>query len=181
LQRDLRRVGLVLLGAFVVAVIAISLSSLNSGGLACVDEAGEPAPSVAGYGGEQLANARAIVDAGVAMGAPLEAQQIAVMTAMGESGLRVLDHGDAVGPDSRGLFQQRDNGSWGSYEDRMDPMISATSFYRVLLALPGWQSMEPTIAAHEVQRNADERHYERFHPAAVEVVAAVTTRTLICS
>ncbi|BDI21881.1 hypothetical protein L3i23_06570 [Herbiconiux sp. L3-i23] len=175
--------------AGVVAAIAllIGVASMNSAGnaaLACLDETGRPleeGTTIAGYGAEQLANATAIVDAGVAVGAPIEAQRIAVMTAMGESGLRVLDHGDAVGPDSRGLFQQRDNGGWGSYEDRMNPTVSAANFYRALLALPDWQSLEPTVAAHRVQINADERHYERFYPAAHEVVAAITERSLTCS
>ena len=57
---------------------------------------------------------------------------ISVMVALGESGLRVLDYGDGPGPDSRGLFQQRDNGAWGSYADRMDPTTSATNFIKAL-------------------------------------------------
>ena len=70
------------------------------------------------------------------------------MVALGESGLRVLDYGDGPGPDSRGLFQQRDNGAWGSYEDRMDPTISATNFIKALQAVPGWEQLEPTIAGN---------------------------------
>ncbi|MFC5382129.1 M23 family metallopeptidase [Aquipuribacter nitratireducens] len=139
-----------------------------------LDPDGVPLGGVAGYDGEQLANAAAIVTAGGALGVPARAQLIAVMTAMGESGLRVLDYGDAVGPDSRGLFQQRDNGAWGSYADRMDPLISSTNFYRALLAVDGWESLPPTIAAHRTQRNADPYHYERYWAAAVEVVAALS-------
>jgi len=151
--------------------------------MVCFDATGRPLAgdvSVAGYGPDQLTNANTIVDVGASLGAPRAAQEIAVMTAMGESGLRVLDRGDAVGPDSRGLFQQRDNGAWGTYEDRMDPRISATNFYSVLLALPGWQELEPTVAAHRVQRNADEGHYARFFPAAQAVVAALATNALGC-
>ncbi|WP_336922898.1 M23 family metallopeptidase [Aquipuribacter sp. SD81] len=121
-----------------------------------------------------MGNAAAVLTAGGALGVPARGQLIAVMTAMGESGLRVLDYGDAVGPDSRGLFQQRDNGAWGSYADRMDPLISSTNFYRALLAVDGWESLPPTIAAHRTQRNADPYHYERYWPAAVEVVSALT-------
>ncbi|WNB85532.1 hypothetical protein [Cellulomonas sp. ATA003] len=69
--------------------------------------------SVAGYSGVQLDNAGAILTAGRRMGLSLRDQTIGVMTAMGESSLRVLGHGDTAGPDSRGLFQQRDNGAWG--------------------------------------------------------------------
>lgn len=96
---------------------------------------------------------------------------------MGESGLRVLDYGDGVGPDSRGLFQQRDNGAWGSYVDRMDPTTSATNFYRALLAVGGWDSLTPTLAAHKTQRNADPYHYARYWPAALEVVAVLSGTT----
>jgi hypothetical protein len=172
--------GAALVAALVVAVVGASTSS---GGLVCVDAEGRPieaGATIAGYGSDQLANAKSIVSAGEGLDAPRDAQIIAVMTAMGESGLRVLDHGDSAGPDSRGLFQQRDNGAWGTYEDRMDPTISADSFYRELLETPGWETMEPTIAAHEVQGNSDERHYERYYPAAVEVVDALTVRSLQC-
>ena len=83
---------------------------------------------VDGYSQEQLKNAAAIMGVGNALNLPAKGQMISVMVALGESGLRVLDSGDATGPDSRGLFQQRGNGAWGSYSDRMDPTISATNF-----------------------------------------------------
>lgn len=129
---------------------------------------------VAGYSGEQLANAEQILHAGAALGVPQYGQTIGVMTAMGESSLRVVDYGDAAGPDSRGLFQQRANGAWGSYSDRMDPFTSATNFFKALLRVEGWEAMEPTIAAHETQRNADPYHYTRYWDAAVAVVASLT-------
>jgi len=46
------------------------------------------------------------------------------MTAIDESVLKNIDHGDR---DSVGLFQQR--ASWGSYEDRMNPEVSAKLFF----------------------------------------------------
>ena len=82
---------------------------------------------VDGYSIEQLQNAAAIMGAGKALDLSVKGQMISVMVSLGESGLRVLDYGDGPGPDSRGLFQQRDNGAWGSYADRMDPTISATT------------------------------------------------------
>lgn len=137
-----------------------------------------PAGTVAGFAGEQLANAAAIVEAGRALGVDARGQAIAVMTAMGESSLWVVDHGDAVGPDSRGLFQQRANGTWGSYADRMDPVTSATNFFRALLAVPGWQTLPPTIAAHRTQHNADPYHYTRWWDAALEVLVALAGEPL---
>ncbi|WP_156036114.1 hypothetical protein [Blastococcus sp. URHD0036] len=141
-----------------------------------VDVAAVPEGPVAGYGAEQLAHAAAIVNAGQALGLDTCAQTIGVMTAMGESSLRVLDRGDAVGPDSRGLFQQRANGAWGTYADRMDPTTSATNFFRALRQVPDWQALPPTIAAHRTQRNADPYHYERYWDAAVEVMTALAGR-----
>ncbi|MDB5243864.1 MAG: surface antigen [Spirosoma sp.] len=129
--------------------------------------------SVAGYEGDQLTNAALILAAGQHLDLPLRARTIGVMTAMGESSLHVLDHGDSAGPDSRGLFQQRGNGAWGSYADRMDPTISATNFFQALRAVPGWETLEPTIAAHRVQHNADPYHYARYWDAAITVTAAL--------
>jgi len=137
---------------------------------------GTPPADVGRWKGVQLQNAAAIVSAGKAMGINTRGQTLAVMTAMGESSLQVLDRGDAAGPDSRGLFQQRD--SWGPRAERMDPTQSATLFYRALLKVEGWAELQPTEAAHRVQRNADPNHYEQFWDDAVQVVASVTGQTV---
>lgn len=143
-----------------------------AGAVSPVDLASLPTGSVAGYQGVQLANAAAIVNAGLALGLDAHGQTIGVMTAMGESDLTVVDHGDAAGPDSRGLFQQRAVG-WGSYADRMNPTTSATNYFRALIAVPAWNTLAPTIAAHRAQKNADPYYYAPFWPKAVEVVAAL--------
>ncbi|AOT05906.1 CHAP domain-containing protein [Arthrobacter sp. U41] len=129
---------------------------------------------VEGYTQDQLQNAAAIMGAGKALDLSVNGQMISVMVALGESGLRVLDNGDGSGPDSRGLFQQRDNGAWGSYADRMDPTISATNFIKVLKGVAGWELLEPTIAANKVQRNADPYHYQKYWPEAVKLVQALS-------
>ena len=135
------------------------------------------APPAAGYSGAQLDNARAILAAGERLGMSLREQAIGVMTAMGESSLRVLDHGDTAGPDSRGLFQQRDNGAWGTLAQRMDPAASATSFFAALQRVGGRDHMSPTQVAHSVQRNADPQHYARYWDDAVAVVSRLTGAT----
>ena len=70
------------------------------------------------------------------------------MTALTESTLHNVDHGDLAGPDSRGLFQQRD--SWGSATVRMDP-ASATGLFLDRLTSPGLRLFEgvgvPTTAS----------------------------------
>lgn len=94
------------------------------------------------------------------------------MAAMGESSLVNIGYGDAAGPDSRGLFQQRD--SWGTLEQRMNPTTSSTFFFKALTVVPGYLSLEPTIAAHKTQRNADPYHYTPYWGPAVQMVATLT-------
>jgi len=177
-------VPMVLLGGCVTGAVVIGQAAAQEQAAASrcagtspgvvVDVAGVPTGAVAGYSGQQLVNAAQIMNAGAAMGLSVRDQTIGVMTAMGESTLRVLDHGDVVGPDSRGLFQQRDNGAWGTYADRMDPYRSATSFFRVLAGVDGRDDMAPTRVANRVQRNADPDHYTRWWQPAVAVVDALT-------
>ena len=126
------------------------------------------------YQGVQLVNAGYVIKAGQALGLDSWTLTVGVMTTMGESGLRVLDHGDAAGPDSRGLWQQRDNGAWGSLADRMDPSISSTNGFTALIAVPGYRDLAPTIAAHRAQGNSNANYYAPFWPDAVAVVAALT-------
>ncbi|WP_250443306.1 hypothetical protein [Actinotalea sp. C106] len=134
-------------------------------------------PAVPGYTAEQVGNAAAVVETGRTMGLSLRDQALAVMTAMGESSLRVLDHGDTAGPDSRGLFQQRDNGAWGTLAERMDPAASSRSFYSALTRVEGRDTMAPTLVAHTVQRNADPQHYARYWEGAVSLVARISGTT----
>ncbi|MFT2708066.1 M23 family metallopeptidase [Clavibacter zhangzhiyongii] len=137
-----------------------------------------PRTPVDGYAGDQLDNAAAIMDAAAGLGLSRQAQVLGVMAAMGESSLRAIDHGDgAVNPDgsiadSIGLFQQQS--SWGSVQERMDPTSSAKLFLQRLQAVKGWESLEPTLAIHEVQVNADPYHYRRFQQAAEDVVAQLS-------
>ncbi|WP_217376134.1 M23 family metallopeptidase [Paenarthrobacter ureafaciens] len=132
-----------------------------------------PAGGVAGFDAEQMKNAQAIMNAAKSLELPVAAQLIGIQAAIGESTLRVIDYGDGAGPDSRGLFQQRANGAWGSYADRMDPTISATNFFTALQKVEGWETLEPTIAIHRTQRNADPNHYTKFRSQATEVFKAL--------
>lgn len=129
--------------------------------------------SVAGFSGVQLENAAEIMGAATDVGLPVAAQILGVQTAIGESTLEVLEYGDLAGPDSRGLFQQRDNGAWGSLADRLNPRISATNFFKGLQRVEGWEALEPSIAIHRVQRNDNPNHYTQFRSAATEVVKAL--------
>jgi hypothetical protein len=105
-----------------------------------------------------------------------QATTILVMTAMGESSLTNLNHGDAVDNTTIGVLQQ--GAAYGAREDRLDPEKAAKAFLSRLLKVPGWESLEPTIAAHRVQINADPYHYAKFWTSAQEMVAAVTGKAV---
>lgn len=155
-------------------------------------------PPVLGGGGatvtaltaEQKANAQTIVTTTVVTrGLDNRDAVIAVMTALTESSLINVDHGDAAGPDSTGLFQQRD--PWGPRADRMDP-AKATGLFLNSLTDPGLKvyrtqgyvnetvdsrySISPWIAAQSVQRSAyaDGSNYQKQYTKALAIVAELT-------
>lgn len=174
-----------ILGA-ILGVPALIIGGLLAFVLLLADDCGgagisaDPTIPIAEYSAAQVENAAAIVNAGRFLGVNSQAQMLAVMTALGESDLVVLDHGDGTGPDGRGLFQQPDNGAWGSLADRLDPMISATNFYQALLRVDGWESLAPSLAAHRVQGNADPHQYERFLPASEKIMRAFGSQQPRC-
>lgn len=127
---------------------------------------------VAGYRGGQLVNAAHIIRTNQALGHPKRAAQIAVMVAMAESSLRVLNYGSDVDPTRRGLFQQGEDG-WGTYLQRMDPTASAAAFLRSLVEVTNWQGLPPAEAGHYAQRNASPSFYLDYWAEAVTVVDAV--------
>ncbi|MET4705901.1 hypothetical protein [Frigoribacterium sp. UYMn621] len=133
-----------------------------------------PAGPVMGLCQDRLVNAAHIINAARSFGIGTHTQAIGVMTALGESGLQNLSHGDSAGPDSRGLFQQRANGAWGTLAQRMDPYTSARNFFAALVRVPGWKTLSPTEAAHRVQVNADPNHYTPFWSDAVAIVTALS-------
>ncbi|MDQ0894510.1 hypothetical protein [Agromyces ramosus] len=154
------------------AVAISSASASCGGGSVNLASVGTSAP-VAGYSGDQLTIAGTIINAAAELGLDSRAAVIAVMTSMGESSLRNLNHGDAVDNMTIGVFQQGE--SYGPRADRLDPKKAATAFLTRLVQVPGWATMPPSLAAHEVQINQDPDHYTKFYPAAVEVVGALTS------
>lgn len=160
-------------GLFVVAVIgAVGDSAAQDPALiACQGALGRGDPAaIESLDQEQLDNGTLIVEVGVGMEIVPRAWVIAVATAMQESGLRNLDHGDR---DSLGLFQQRPSMGWGSPEQIMDPEYATTKFYERLLQVPGWEQLPLTEAAQAVQRSAYPDAYAKHEPLAVAVVNLV--------
>ncbi|MFD9372010.1 hypothetical protein ACFWA6_30535 [Streptomyces sp. NPDC060020] len=118
---------------------------------------------------EQAANAATIAAVGVAKGLPDRAVTIALATAMQESALRNLDHGDR---DSLGLFQQRPSMGWGTPEQITDPVYSAGIFYDHLVDVPGYSRLPLTVAAQKVQRSGFPQAYAKHEPDAIVLTAA---------
>jgi hypothetical protein len=99
----------------------------------------------------QAANAALISGISVQRGLPARAASIALATAIQESKLRNIDFGDM---DSIGLFQQRPSQGWGTEEQIMDPVYSASRFYDALAEVGGYEALPITEAAQIVQRSA---------------------------
>lgn len=151
--------------------------------------AGAPGCEVAGGTGdrtsyeftpEQAVNAATITAVGTARKLPDRAVTIALATALQESALRNLDHGDK---DSLGLFQQRPSWGWGTPEELMDPAYAAGEFYDHLVKVPDYQELPLTVAAQRVQRSGFPDAYAKHEPDAELLAAALTGRsaaTLTC-
>lgn len=168
--------------AMVVALIVTSFAALASvgsgpdwaGGLAAcgVNQA-------AGLTVEQTTNAAIIVAVAAERDLGAAGAVIGVMTAMTESSLINVDYGDTAGPDSSGLFQQRD--PWGPISVRMDPAGAAGLFYDRLAAIGDWRDLAPWVAAQQVQRSAfaDGSNYAANYQAAVAIVTNLTGDMLL--
>ncbi|MGW1191295.1 hypothetical protein [Streptomyces sp. NPDC002559] len=129
---------------------------------------------------EQASNAATISAVGASRGMPERAVTIALATALQESGLRNIEHGDR---DSLGLFQQRPSQGWGTEEQILDPVYSAGEFYRHLAKVPGYSRLPLTVAAQRVQRSGFPQAYAKHEPDAALLAAALTGRapaTLNC-
>jgi cell wall-associated NlpC family hydrolase len=124
---------------------------------------------VKGLDADQLANSRTIIATGAQLKVPDRGVVIALATAMQESTLRNLDHGDR---DSVGLFQQRPSAGWGSVSELTTPATAAQKFFSALIRVPGWQSMPVTVAAQRVQRSAFPFAYAKWEPLAQSLVGA---------
>ena len=128
--------------------------------------------------GEQIANARTIAQVAWDRGLPERAVVIALATAMQESHLRNLDHGDR---DSLGLFQQRPSQGWGTPEQVQDPVYAAGKFYDHLVQYPGWDTGDLTTVADGIQRSAHPLAYRKWETMAQELASAVSDDKYPCA
>jgi hypothetical protein len=177
-------------GSVCIALLMVMLftggkanNAANLSGNGCVSVLPASQASSAPLDSEQLVNAQTIVAVGRQAKVPAYGWVVAVATAMQESGLRNLDHGDR---DSLGLFQQR--ASWGSDSQRMDAAASARMFYTGghqaqpgLLQVQGWESMTVALAAQSVQRSGFPDAYAKWQSLAVQVVGDPSVLSAVCT
>lgn len=112
-----------------------------------------------------------IVAESIRRGLPARAATIALATAMQESSLRNIDHGDR---DSVGLFQQRPSQGWGTVGQIMDPWYSSGKFYEVLVTVKDWQTGDINDVAQKVQRSGVPDGY-RKHVENAKVLSSALT------
>ncbi|GAA0628276.1 hypothetical protein GCM10009547_34890 [Sporichthya brevicatena] len=164
-------------GVALVLVLALAVVSTSASAVAaCLPDdvaVRGTVPADLNLDAEQSANARTIVAATIERRLPTRAAVIAVATALQESSLRNLPHGDA---DSVGLFQQRPSAGWGRPAQLMDPALSTDLFLSRLEKVAGWQALPLAEAAQTVQRSAHPQAYSRWEPTATAIVAGLLGR-----
>jgi len=129
---------------------------------------------------EQADNAALIAAISVQRGLPARAATIGIATALQESKLVNVTHGDR---DSLGLFQQRPSQGWGTAAQVVDPVHATNAFYDALVKVPGYETMTITAAAQAVQRSAFPEAYAQHETQARAWASALTgwsTAALTC-
>ena len=146
---------------------APSLGAIPSGGVGIEDAAYVPLSER-----EQIA--QAIIDEGKRRGIGPNGIRAALAAGLAESDLQNLSGGDR---DSVGVFQQRDNGAWGTADDRMDPTRAAGMFYEQLAKFD-YESMDAAAAAQKVQQSgfSDGSNYAAKLAEADALLAASEAR-----
>ena len=102
---------------------------------------------------------------------PARAVTIAIATALQESQLYNLPHGDR---DSLGLFQQRPSQGWGTEEQILTPRYAIEQFFDHLVKVPNWQNGVITDVAQAVQRSGFPKAYAQWEQQARSMAQALT-------
>lgn len=129
---------------------------------------------------DQTQNAALVSAIAEKRGLPARAVTIALATALQESKLRNITHGDR---DSIGLFQQRPSQGWGSEEQILDPTYATNRFFDALVKIRGYETMDIAAAAQRVQRSAYPRAYAKHESLARVFASALTGHSpagLVC-
>ncbi|QNP70391.1 heavy metal transporter [Streptomyces roseirectus] len=165
----------------VAGYVVVQYITGGTGDPGCRVVAARPGGKTYEFTPEQAVNAATIAAVGTNRGMPERAVTIALATALQESGLRNLAHGDR---DSLGLFQQRPSQGWGTEAQVQDPSYAANRFYEHLAKVRGYADLPLTVAAQRVQRSGYPDAYAKHEPDATVLAAALTGRsaaTLTCT
>lgn len=108
------------------------------GGPGCKVVSGKDDGQAYEFSQEQTMNAATIAAVGTGRGMPERAVTIALATALQESQLVNIQHGDL---DSLGLFQQRPSQGWGTKKEILDPTYAAGVFYEHLAKVDDYQQL----------------------------------------
>ncbi|WP_184485354.1 C40 family peptidase [Saccharopolyspora gloriosae] len=151
-----------------IAVLAVS-SSLGVAFSGCSGGpgAGGQQASDREWTGEQMTNAQTITGIVEQRQLPQRAAVLALSTAIVESDLVNVHHGDR---DSLGLFQQRPSQGWGSAEQVTNPVYATNTFLDHLVELDDWYEMPPGVAQQTVQASAFPDRYAPQEAPASELM-----------
>ena len=119
---------------------------------------------------DQAGNAAIIAAIAVRRGLPARAGSIGIATAIQESKLRNIAHGDR---DSLGLFQQRPSQGWGTPAQVQDPVYASNAFFDALVKIEGYEDMVITEVAQQVQRSAYPAAYADHEPEGRVLASAL--------
>lgn len=162
---------LVLWPAAVLIVVLLSTTD-ETGACGAGSGTGGGAQQIGGrtFSAEQTANAQTITAVTQSRHLPKRAAVLTLATAIVESNLTNVEHGDR---DSLGILQQRPSQGWGTPEDLLNPAYAAGKFLDHLVVLSDWFALPPGVAEQAVQRSA---FPDRYAPA--EAPAAALTAKL---
>lgn len=135
----------------------------------------DAAPAAPDFRTEREKIADQVIAEGKRRGISDKGIKAAVMATLAETDLQNLDGG--MDGDNDGILQQRDNGGWGTREDRKDPTRAAGMFYDKLDDFD-YNSMTEAEAAQKVQQSgtADGSNYAAKAAEADEIIAASNAR-----
>ena len=170
------RTAVALLATLAIAVVAIVVVLERLGGATIVTERCAAASDGTQWylSPAQADNAALVVAVSARRGMPARAATIGIATALQESKLLNIDHGDR---DSVGLFQQRPSQGWGTVEQILDPVYSTNAFYDALSKVAGYEELPITEAAQEVQRSGFPEAYAQHEPQARAWASGLTGYT----
>ncbi|WOX12375.1 heavy metal transporter [Streptomyces sp. N50] len=164
----------------VAGYLVVQYVTGGRGGPGCKVVSGKDDGQQYEFSQEQTMNAATIAAVGTGRGMPERAVTIALATALQESQLVNIQHGDL---DSLGLFQQRPSQGWGTKKEILDPTYAAGVFYEHLAKVDDYQQLPLTVAAQRVQRSGFPEAYAKHEPEATLLSAALTGQaaaTLTC-